>query len=404
MQTTIVSINNLQEAKKWIAKTGADPYALSLMAQKSILKTVFVEGIDNRAANILKQEMLSVGAEVSINADISRFKSGTSSVLLMGTMKHFEIIYLKLSKEPFGLKALAQDIKTTISNSQLDSFEISLPKSKLKFSKTLVMGVLNVTPDSFSGNNLIPKVDDAVELGIKLAKDGADIIDIGGESSRPGAKPVFLKEELSRVIPVIKKLVKKIKIPISVDTYKSEVASAALDAGASIINDITALRHNKGTMVKVASATGAPVVLMHMQGTPATMQKKTKYNDVLTDICDFFSERIAFCQENAISRNKIILDPGFGFGKTLEQNIEILSNFKIFNSFGLPVLAGTANKSFVGTITGVRDPQKRVSGSISSFVIAVMNGAKIIRAHNVLEAVEATKLADAIKLASNKES
>jgi len=279
-----------------------------------------------------------------------------------------------------------------------------LPNSKLELSKTLVMGVLNVTPDSFSGQSFMPKVDDAVAFGIKLAKDGADIIDIGGESSRPGAKPISLKEELNRVITVIEKLVKKVKIPISIDTYKPEVASAALSAGVSIINDITALRYQKGAMAKVASAKGAPVVLMHMRGTPATMQKQTNYSDVIIDICAFLKERIVFCQENGISKNKIILDPGFGFGKTIAQNIEILSNFNIFNSFGLPVLAGTSNKSFIGAVTCVKEPQKRVVGSIASFVIAVMNGAKIIRAHNVLEAKEAIKLADAIKHAGDKES
>jgi len=404
MQTTIVSINNLQDAKNWIAKTGADPYAFGIMAQKSIFKTVYVQGIDNRAANILKQEMLSVGAEASINANVSRFKNGTSNVLLMGTIKHFEIIYLKLAKDPFGLKELAENIRSAISNAQLNSFELSLPNSKLELSKTLVMGVLNVTPDSFSGQSFMPKVDDAVAFGIKLAKDGADIIDIGGESSRPGAKPISLKEELNRVITVIEKLVKKVKIPISIDTYKPEVASAALSAGVSIINDITALRYQKGAMAKVASAKGAPVVLMHMRGTPATMQKQTNYSDVIIDICAFLKERIVFCQENGISKNKIILDPGFGFGKTIAQNIEILSNFNIFNSFGLPVLAGTSNKSFIGAVTCVKEPQKRVVGSIASFVIAVMNGAKIIRAHNVLEAKEAIKLADAIKHAGDKES
>ena len=274
MQTITVQIKNLQDAKNWIAKTGADQYAFELMAKKSIFKTVFVTGIDNRAANILKQEMLSIGAEASISANVSRFKMGTSDVLLMGTIKHFENIYLKLVKEPFALKALAENIKITINNSQVNSFEISLKNKKLKLLKTALMGVLNVTPDSFSGNKIMPTVDDAVAVGVKLENDGADIIDIGGESSRPGAKPVSLKEELKRVIPVIEKLAKKVKIPISIDTYKSEVATAALDAGASIINDITALRYNNGSMAKIASTNGVPVILMHMQGTPKTMQKK----------------------------------------------------------------------------------------------------------------------------------
>lgn len=396
MQTTVITINTLQEAKNWIAKTGADPYAFDLMSKKAILKTVFVSGLDNRAANILKQEMLSVGAEAAISATVSRFKQGTSSVLLMGTLKHFEIIYLKLSKEPFGLKLLSQQIKTAIDNSQINKYEISLKTSKLKISKPLVMGVLNVTPDSFSGKGIMPNVDDAIAFGIKMASDGADIIDIGGESSRPGAKKVSLKEELSRVIPVIEKLSKKVKVPISIDTYKSEVANAALDAGASIINDITALRYNKGTMAKVVASQGAAVVLMHMQGTPSTMQKQPKYKDVLTEICDFFNDRIAFCKDNAIEKNKIILDPGFGFGKTLNQNVEILSNLNIFNSFGLPVLVGTSNKSFIGEITSVKEAQKRIVGSIASYVIALVNGAKIIRAHNVSAALQAIKLANAI--------
>jgi len=270
------------------------------------------------------------------------------------------------------------------------------PDRALRFDHPLVMGILNVTPDSFSDGGRYASSDAAITHALEMVEQGADIIDIGGESSRPGAEPVSCDEELARVIPVISSLRKQSTIPISIDTYKSSAAEAALDAGADIINDISALRMEP-ELATVAAARHAPVILMHMLGTPRTMQQNPHYDNCVEEIAAFFRERIEFCLQNGIPRDKLILDPGIGFGKRLEDNLAILAGLARFKQFGLPVLVGASRKSFIGQVhTGGLSARQRLGGSIAAAVGAVERGADIVRVHDVAETVEALRVLGAI--------
>ena len=268
---------------------------------------------------------------------------------------------------------------------------------ELPFTRPLVMGVLNVTPDSFSDGGKYAKPRSAARRASEMEKQGADIIDIGGESTRPGAEPVSAETELERVIPVIESIRKKSDIPISIDTYKAKVAEIAISAGADIVNDISALRFD-AAMAEVVAASKVPVVLMHMQGTPDRMQQEPHYDNCVSEILKFFWVRIEFCKNAGIDKSKLILDPGIGFGKRLSDNTEILANLETFKSFSLPIMIGVSRKSFIGMInpTG-SESTKRIGGSIAGALLAIQNGANIVRVHDVAETVEAIKVIGAIR-------
>lgn len=270
-------------------------------------------------------------------------------------------------------------------------------KCQLELSRPLIMGILNVTPDSFSDGGNFVSFNDAVKRAKEIEQEGADIIDIGGESSRPGADAVSLNDELKRVIPVIESIRKHSQIPISIDTYKAETAQKAIEAGANIVNDISALRFDN-KMAEIIANAKVPVILMHMLGTPQNMQMNPTYKDCVNEIKSFFEERINFCIEAGIDKSKIILDPGIGFGKRLSDNLEILQKLNILKKINLPLLIGTSRKSFINMIDPSGEPAyNRIGGSIASAVLAVQNGANIIRVHDVKETVEALKITMAIK-------
>jgi dihydropteroate synthase len=255
------------------------------------------------------------------------------------------------------------------------------------------MGVLNVTPDSFSDGGQFHDIGQALAHAHRMIDEGAAIIDIGGESTRPGANPVDVDEELRRVLPLIRSLARKVSVPISVDTTKPEVMQAVIDAGAGMINDILALR-TPGALEAVAASKVA-VCLMHMQGEPRTMQLEPHYQDVVREVHDFLRERRDACEAAEISRDRIVIDPGFGFGKAVPHNLSLLWNLDRLLDLGVPVLAGLSRKSMIGTITG-RPVDQRLHGSIALATIAILKGARIIRAHDVAPAVDAVEIATAV--------
>ncbi len=257
----------------------------------------------------------------------------------------------------------------------------------------LIMGVLNVTPDSFSDGGQYVDPELAIASAKRMVIQGADIIDVGGESTRPGAKPVSERDEINRVVPVIKALSTQISMPISIDTSKPAVMKLAVKAGASMINDVNALQA-KGAL-EMAYSLAVDVCLMHKQGMPETMQTKPLYQDVVTDIKHFFEQRIDACVQVGIPRHKIILDPGFGFGKTLEHNLEILRRFGEFKQFKLRLLAGLSRKSMIGAILDDRQVESRVVGSVAGAIIAVQRGANMVRVHDVLETKDALRIVQA---------
>ncbi|HBR1317498.1 TPA: dihydropteroate synthase [Klebsiella quasipneumoniae subsp. quasipneumoniae] len=271
--------------------------------------------------------------------------------------------------------------------------------STLNLSHPHVMGILNVTPDSFSDGGVHNSLIEAVKHANLMINAGATIIDIGGESTRPGAAEVSVEEELARVIPVVEAIAQRFEVWISVDTSKAEVIRESARAGAHIINDIRSL--TEPGALQAAAETGLPVCLMHMQGQPKTMQEAPKYEDVFADVERFFNEHIVRCEQAGIAKEKLLLDPGFGFGKNLTHNYQLLARLGEFHHFGLPLLVGMSRKSMVGQLLNV-GPSERLNGSLACAVIAAMQGAQIIRVHDVKETVEALRVVEATLAAKGK--
>ncbi len=263
-----------------------------------------------------------------------------------------------------------------------------------------VMGILNVTPDSFSDGGRYPDIESAVARGVEMVRQGASIVDVGGESTRPGAAAVSAAEERARVIPVIRQLRRRIAAPISIDTYKAEVARGALDAGADMVNDISALRFDPD-MAGLVARENVPVVLMHMRGRPRTMQRAPRYDDVVREVAEFLAERVAHAAGKGVARDRIVVDPGIGFGKSLEHNLALLRHLGSFRSLGRPVLAGLSRKSFLGRLEASAGsapaPAGRLAGSLAAATAAVLAGADIVRAHDVWETCQAVRVADRVR-------
>lgn len=258
----------------------------------------------------------------------------------------------------------------------------------------LVMGVVNVTPDSFSDGGMFLDADAAVGHGLKLASQGAEILDIGGESTRPGAEPVAEAEELRRVLPVIERLVDRVNIPISIDTRKPAVARAALAAGASIVNDVGANR-GKAAMWREVAGCGAGYVCMHAPGTPQSLHEQPAYTDVVREIREFFRDRLKRLNAAGVAADQVVLDVGIGFGKAVEDNLQLLANLRSFTTMARPLLIGVSRKSFIGRLLGV-DVKERLPGSLACAVWAIVSGAQIIRTHDVTETVGAARMAEAV--------
>ena len=264
----------------------------------------------------------------------------------------------------------------------------------LRLDRPQVMGIVNVTPDSFSDGGAHDTADAAVGHALKLVEEGADLLDIGGESTRPGAAEVEVEEELRRVVPVIERLAAQVAVPISIDTSKPEVMRAAVQAGAGMINDVYGLRREGA--LDAAAALGVPVVLMHMQGEPRSMQAAPQYDDVVGEVHRFLAERIFAAEMAGIAKQRIVVDPGFGFGKDTAHNLQLLAQFERFAELGVPVLAGLSRKRSIGELTGRDVPADRVAGSVAAHLIAAQRGAAIVRVHDVAATVDALKVWNAV--------
>jgi dihydropteroate synthase len=380
-----------------MGKVGVDPTGMKLMKGKTLHYNLKVEGIDPRTANLLKQEMLSVGGDAALDRRGLDCSSSSTGTLLMGTEKQFEILFSKLEQYP-DLQPFGQSLKEILRNLSRAHYTIRCRKRTFTLGKqTLLMGVLNVTPDSFSDGGIFFDKEKAIAHGLKMVEEGADFIDIGGESTRPGSKPLGLDEELRRVIPVIESLAKDVDVPISIDTYKSAVAKKAIDAGAQIINDISGL-HLDPSLSQVAAKEDVPLVLMHIRGNPETMQKKIHYESLFSEIIQYLKDSIQRAESAGVDPEQIIIDPGIGFGKTVEDNLLILKNLQEFKILGKPLLLGTSRKSFIGKILNA-DVTERLEGTLSTIVVGVLNGAHIIRCHDVIQAKRAIAIADAVRQA-----
>lgn len=392
----ILYLTSPQEVKAELDRIGTDPYGISAMVPKAVHLNLLLEKLECRAANILKQEMLSIGGDVAVARGSVSCTIDSTDALIMGTRKQVSTLADKLSSQPFGLRDISKNIQAALSNLEKTDFRLNTPRRTINIGeRTLIMGILNVTPDSFSdgGRYNVPHL--AVDRALRMEDEGADILDIGGESSRPGSVRVSSEEELDRILPVLEKLCGRISIPISIDTMKSGVARHAVQAGAEIINDISALTFDP-EMAGVAARFKTPVVLMHMRGTPETMQKgDLSYPSLRADIISFLRERLHAAVEGGINPENIIIDPGFGFGKSLQDNLKLLKYLREFKIFGQPLLIGVSRKAFTAKVTGAED-SIRLEGGAAAVTAAILNGANIIRVHDISFMKKTALMADAI--------
>jgi dihydropteroate synthase len=377
---------------------GSDERSLSILAPKGVGLALKIEAVRTPACNIIKQLMLSLGGDAALAREVLTADCERSDVILLGSLSQIERMVGKLREYPgeeFGLKKVQGDISRALANHYNPSeFDLSFGDFTLRLAeRTHIMGILNCTPDSFSDGGQYAEKEAAIGRALKLAEEGADILDIGGESTRPGSCTVSEDEELKRVIPVIAGLASRVAVPISIDTRKSGVASEALDAGASILNDVSALRFDP-KMVDVVSERNVPVILMHMRGEPQTMQEGPVYSDLMSEVIRFLEERLEWCGTKGIT--KTIIDPGIGFGKGFEDNLTILRSLSEFRTLGRPILVGTSRKSFIGHALDL-PVTERLEGTLASVAAAVLNGANIIRVHDVKEAARVAKMADTLR-------
>lgn len=381
----------------------SSPEGSTIMQPKMSHYLVHLDDLDTRAANILKQNALSIGGEVSLPRNVFEFKGQTTSAIISGTRRQFNTLIPKLSHQPFGLTALQSELVALFNS--LDVAErghiLKLRGREYQLAEhTLVMGILNVTPDSFSDGGRFFERETAVEHGLRMVEEGADILDIGGESTRPGAELTSEEEELNRVIPVIEAIRRSVEVPISVDTSKSGVARLALNAGADMLNDVSALRIDPG-IAELAAERAVPLCLMHMLGMPKTMQVNPEYGDLMGEIIAFLRERAEAAAEVGVEPANILVDPGIGFGKTVAHNLEILRRLRELRGLGYPVLVGPSRKSFIGRVLDLPEGE-RLEGTAASVALSIANGADIVRVHDVSEMVRVAGLTDAIVGKSGK--
>lgn len=381
--------------RKEMALMGVDPMGIDIMEEKARHHLIRLDDVDLRAALILKQDMLSLGGEAALCRDAAGLGIKRTPVLLMGTTRQMRGLVAKMGGQPFKLTELAVSIGELLDGVRSAPRYVVRGEDLLSGTKIPVMGILNVTPDSFSDGGRYAERDKAVARGLEMVSQGADIIDIGGESTRPGASQVNAQQEMERVLPVIEDLVKNGVSRISIDTTKAAVAEKAIEAGACIINDISAMTFDP-EMVEVAAGAGVSVILMHTRGRPESMQNDLHYEDLLGEVCTFLEDATDRALGSGIPAERICLDPGIGFGKSVKQNLELIARVGELRSLGCAVLLGASRKSFIGGLTA-SDVDQRMPGSIAATVAAVMNGADMVRVHDVAETVQAMAIVSGLR-------
>jgi len=395
MNPRVLIIADKKQVEEELERIGVSKEGRRILASKASFYLIKLEDVPSQAANLLKQEMLSIGADAAIKKEIASFSVKKSDVLLMGTEAQYKKVIPRLRKQPFSLAAIANQLKQALNNFKQGKFVISLGNKKLDLTKKVaVMGILNVTPDSFYDGGRYIQEDKALRRVEEMIEEGADLIDVGGESTRPGAKKIEVDEELRRVISVISEIRRFFDIPISVDTYKAKVAREALQVGADLVNDISGLRFDP-ELKRVIAKCDVPVVIMHIKGTPTNMQNNPEYECLMGEIISYLRESIKIAQEARINPDKIVVDPGIGFGKTTEHNLEIIRRLGELKSLGKPILIGASRKSFIGNVLKLPSAE-RLEGSLAIASLSVFQGAHIIRTHDVKETRRAVDLVKAV--------
>lgn len=384
-----------EAGQKELQRIGVDPAGIVQMTPKLEHHALLINQVRAAAANILKQEMLSLGGDAAVTRGTVACSVSTTDVLLIGTRKQLLLLCNKLKSQPFGLKALSARITTALRTAQQPPLCWQTSRRQLSLKQPLIMGILNVTPDSFSDGGCYDSVSHAVERALAMEAEGADLIDIGGESTRPGAPAVSAELELQRVLPVVESLVGRLTIPISVDTWKSSVAAPCLAAGAEIINDISGLNFDPA-LAGVVARYQAGLVLMHTRGTPRQMQQDTAYDDLMGTLAEALGQSASTALSAGVARESIVLDPGIGFAKGTNGNLEILHRLPELQSLGFPLLVGTSRKSFIGKTLQREATEDRLFGTAATVALSVAAGARILRVHDVQAMKDVALMAHAI--------
>lgn len=390
-------IRNEEDSRKEMEAIGVEEGGIKIMVPKSAHYCIKFYGLEPQDAIIMKQEMLAAGGDVAISQYAIPPHGKKTDALVMGTKTQMLTLSKKMKRQYERLSEAGEKISELIEGIE-KTREVSIGKTLRTGKRTLIMGILNVTPDSFYDGGRYASVESALERAREMVEGGADIIDVGGESSRPGSLPVGKDEELSRILPVIKAISDEMDVPISVDTYRAEVAEEAIKAGAGMVNDITAMGSDEN-MAGIVREYGVPICLMHMKGTPQNMQKNPHYDDVMAEITKFLHERAEYAMAKGIDEKNIILDPGIGFGKRtgegIEDNCEIIARLAELKSLGFPVLVGASRKTFIGNLSNTR-VEERLEGSLGAEAMAIANGADILRVHDVKETKRMAMVVDRI--------
>jgi dihydropteroate synthase len=364
--------------------------------------TITLKALDAGQASALSQILQSSTIGAALHPAPISFQQERSAdavlheIVVSGTPNQLRRLSLLLAEDQRTSPGLADTFHSLLDNYLRSDYKINCRGKVLDLgSRTHIMGILNVTPDSFSDGGHYADTARALTHARAMAAAGADIIDIGGESTRPGAAPVAEEEELRRIIPIIERLSAELAVPISVDTYKSSVAKKAIEAGAGIVNDISGLRFSPD-MANVVAGSGAAVVIMHRKGTPRDMQQNPVYDDVIGEITAYFEEGIEIAVRAGVDREKIFIDPGIGFGKTLEHNLAILDRLDEFQALGRPIVLGASRKKFIGTVLDVPSPEQRVDGTAATVALGIERGGRVMRVHDVARMAQVAKMTDAI--------
>ncbi len=394
----LLKFDSLDVVRERLKAIGVDERAFQLMEGKGVCYGILIDRCKFYHANVLKQEALSLGIDCAVQKDIITAKTKESDCLILGDVRRLYKLSEKLKNQDFEfLKNLGIKMKGYMDEITKSEFVFKFGDRELSLkNKFLIMGILNVTPDSFSDGGDYFDTDKALKRTEEMIEEGADIIDIGGESTRPFSDPVGLEEELNRVLPVVEAIKSEfLGVVLSVDTYKSKVAQEALDRGVEIVNDISGLDFDD-KLIEVLANSNCGIIEMHIKGTPKNMQRDPYYDDVVSEINEKFGEILSKLRGAGVDENRVVLDPGIGFGKRFEHNLEILNNIEAFKVWGRPILIGTSKKSFIGGVLGIDNPKDRLFGTIASNVFAYTKGAHIFRVHDVKAHKEALKLAEAI--------
>lgn len=402
----ILNLDSPDKIRAEMRKIGADARGIGIMTPKASFRAIKLEGLNFAAANIIKQEMLSKGGEATTSRLVYSKEETESDVLLLGTSRHYQGLIKKLRMQPFkSLVAIASEVGQALARYAGEELQpLTIAGRTFNWGeRTYIMGVVNLTPDSFSGDGLGDNIEGALEQAWRMIEEGADIIDVGGESTRPGSEPLSAEEELRRVIPVIRELAQRTEVPISIDTYKAKVAQEALAAGAHLVNDVWGLRMDP-LLAEMAARHQVPVVLMHNRSRPKDAVQTERlggcylgveYKDLMGDIIRELRETIALALESGIEWEKIIVDPGIGFGKTVEQNLTVMAELAELKVLGRPILLGPSRKSFIGYTLDL-PPDERIEGTAAAVAIGIANGADILRVHDVKEMARVARMTDAM--------